>query len=577
MVKGGILLKGGLRMPTLELKLERLERLVGKQLNIKDLEYDLQWIGLDVDTIDIKEKKIKVEYNPNRPDFSSPEGVARTLKGYYELELGAPTYKVIPGTLEVNVDPIVKKVRPYIVGGIIRDIDLDEDEVATLMNIQEDLHWALGRDRKKVAIGVHDLDKIEPPYLYTAVKPDGCKFRPLQLERFELTPKDILKEHPKGIKYAHILEDKEVFPIIFDKNMEVISFPPIINGILTMVTDETKNLFIDITGTDFRAINYTLNILSTTLADMGAGIESVKVNYKEDGKQVITPDLSLTKWTVSKNYINDYIGVSLNEREMIKCFKKIRFDVTPSKEKNKIDVWVPAYRVDIMHEVDFVEECAIGYGYFNLPITMREGCIGEFHQFQELCNKIRQIMIGAQYLEVVNFMLTNSERHYDFMKREYKLKDHIQILNPKSKELDTTRTQLLPGLMENLLYNRSEEKPIRLFEVGEIVELDLSQETGARQELHLAAATYHENANFTEIRSLLDYLSNSLGIHDEIEVKPIKNPIYLEGRVGRISYNDVPIGKIGEINPEIILNFNLEFPTAALEINITKIPNIEQI
>ena len=570
MVKGGILLKGGIKMPTLELKVERLEKLVGKKLNIKDLEYDLQWIGLDLESIDEKENKIKVEYSPNRPDFSSPEGIARTLKGYYELELGAPTYKVNPGSLEINVDPIVNKVRPYIVGGIIRNIDLDEDEVATLMNIQEDLHWALGRDRKKVAIGVHDLDKIVPPYLYTAVKPDSCKFRALQLERFELTLAEILKEHPKGIKYAHILEGKEVFPIIFDKNKEVISFPPIINGILTMVTDDTKNLFIDITGTDFRAINYTLNILSTTLADMGAKIESVKVNYNEDGRQITTPDLNLMKWTVSKKYINDYVGVNLSETEMIKCFQKVRFNAKPSKEKGMVDIWVPAYRVDIMHAVDFVEECAIGYGYFNLPTTIREGCIGEFHPFQELCNLIRKIMIGAQYLEVINFLLTNSERHYNFMKREYVLKDLIQILNPKSKELDTTRTQLLPGLMENLLYNRSEEKPIKIFEVGEIIELDLSTETGARQDLHLAAVTYHENSNFTEIRSLLDHLTISLGINEKIKVMPTTSPTYIEGRVGKISYNSESIGIIGEINPEVILNFNLEFPVAALEMDMNK-------
>ena len=55
-------------MPTLELKIERLEKLVGRKLNVKDLEYDLQWIGLDLEDVNEEEQKIKVEYNPNRPD-----------------------------------------------------------------------------------------------------------------------------------------------------------------------------------------------------------------------------------------------------------------------------------------------------------------------------------------------------------------------------------------------------------------------------------------------------------------------------------------------------------------------------
>ena len=157
-------------MPTLDLKIDRLERLVGKKLDMKELEYDLQWISLDLEDIDEEEQKIKVEYNPNRPDFSSPEGIARALKGYYEVEMGVPKFEISSGEIEMTVDPTVDTVRPYVVCGVIRDINLDEDEVATLMNIQEQLHWAVGRDRKKVAIGVHDLDKLNPPFRYFATK-----------------------------------------------------------------------------------------------------------------------------------------------------------------------------------------------------------------------------------------------------------------------------------------------------------------------------------------------------------------------------------------------------------------------
>ncbi|MHA1412229.1 MAG: phenylalanine--tRNA ligase subunit beta [Promethearchaeota archaeon] len=346
-------------MPTIELKIDRLERLVGKKLEIKELEYDLQWISLDLEDINEEERKIKVEYNPNRPDFSSPEGIARALKGYYELELGIPSYEIKPGNITLNVDPMVKKVRPYIVSAVIRNIDLDEDEVATLMNIQEHLHWAVGRDRKKVAIGVHDLDKVKPPYKYTAVKPDSVSFVPLHGDGYPMNLEEILLIHDKGIEYAHILEGKEVYPIIFDANDEVLSFPPIINGELTTVTDETKNLFLDLTGTDFKAINLALNILCTTLADMGAVIESVKVNY-EGEKEIITPNLEPTKWEVKSSYINNVLGLNLSQSELIKCFQKVRMNAKPSKKKGFLDVWVPAYRGDIIHPIDFTEECAIG-------------------------------------------------------------------------------------------------------------------------------------------------------------------------------------------------------------------------
>ncbi|MFX1445303.1 MAG: phenylalanine--tRNA ligase subunit beta [Promethearchaeota archaeon] len=555
-------------MPTLDLKIERLERLIGRKLDIKELEYDLQWISLDLEDVDEEEQKIKVEYNPNRPDFSSPEGIARALKGYYEVELGLPSYTIFPGDIEMNVDSSVDRVRPYIVCGVIRDINLDEDEVSTLMNIQEQLHWAVGRDRKKVAIGVHDLDKIIPPYRYLAVKPDSISFIPLHGDGYPMNLEEILLLHEKGIEYAHILENKEVYPVLLDSKDEVISFPPIINGILTTVTDDTKNLFLDITGTDYKAINLALNILSTMLADTGAKIESVKVNYQGDLGQIITPNLDPTKWEVNIEYINDYVGLNLTDTEMIKCFKKVRMDAKKSKKKGYLDIWVPAFRGDIIHPVDFTEECAIGYGYYNLPLTIREGCIGQYHPIESFANKLRKIMIGAGYLEVLNFMLTNSEKNFNYMRKKFKKSKILQIANPVSREFDTTRTNILPKLMETLLFNRSEEKPIRIFEVGDVILLRPREETGATRDLHISAVSYHDDADFTEIRSTLDFVMLSLGYFDKFEIKPGKNETYIDGRYGDIYLNGKKIGEIGEIHPEVLLNFKLEFPVSALELNL---------
>ena len=556
-------------MPTIELKIERLERLVGKKLNMEELEYDLQWISLDLEDINKEERTIKVEYNPNRPDFSSPEGIARALKGYYELELGIPQFELGESNIVMHVDPSVKKVRPYIVCGVVRNIDLDDDEVGTLMTIQEHLHWAVGRDRKKVAIGVHDLDQVKPPYQYTAVKPDSVSFTPLHGDGYPMNLEEILLLHEKGIEYAHILEGKSVYPVIFDKNNQVLSFPPIINGELTTVTEKTKNLFLDLTGTDFDAINLALNILGTTLADMGAKLETVKVIYED--KEIVTPNLDSKKWEVSKKYLNDVVGLNLSEEEIIKCFRKVRLDANKSKRKGYLEIWVPAYRGDIMHPIDFTEELGIGYGYINLPTTIPEGGIGTYHPKLAFSNQMRKIMIGAGYLEVINFILSNSEKQFDYMKQAKKESELVEIANPVSKEYDTTRKWVLPDLMDTLRLNRSEEKPIKLFEVGDVIIIDKKEETGAKREVHLAGVTYHEDSGFTEVRSTVDFIMISLGYQKNYEIRPSNNPSYIEGRYGDIYLNETKIGEIGELHPEVLLNFKLEFPVSAFEIDIEKL------
>jgi phenylalanyl-tRNA synthetase beta chain len=154
------------------------------------------------------------------------------------------------------------------------------------------------------------------------------------------------------------------------------------------------------------------------------------------------------------------------------------------------------------------------------------------------------------------------------MNQEPSEKGIIEIANPVSKEHDTVRTNLLPQLMETLLLNRSEEKPIRIFEVGDVILLSKKEDTGTKREIHLSAVTYHEYSDYTEMKSVLDFIMTSIGYYDNYQVKPGENPSYINGRFGKIYVNGSVIGEIGEIHPEVLINFKLEFPVSAFELNI---------
>ncbi len=557
-------------MPSIELEIQQLEEAVGKELDLKELEYDLQWISLDIDDINKEEETIKVEFNPNRPDFSSPEGIARALKGYYDLEKGLPKFEVKEGEQIMNVSPKVREVRPFVAcGRIIFDEPLTERQVVTLMHMQEILHWALGRDRRKVAIGIHDWEAVKGPYKYTTVKPEEIKFRPLHLEAYELTPQEILEEHPMGIQYAHLVEDFDEYPMIFDAEDKVVSFPPIINGVYTTVTPKkTRILLLDLTGTDKSAVDYATNILATTFADMGGTIETAKVIYEDKPEEeVLYPRLKTQEWDVHVDYINSYIGLDLDLDEMIECFEKVRMQAEKTDDDNILKVTVPPYRVDIMHEVDFTEEVAIGYGYQNLPISIKAGGVGAYNPYVDFGEKSRKIILGAKALEMVNLILC-ARSDIEKLNLEVKDENSVIIANPVSKEYNTTRKWILAGLMRNLQENRSAEKPFRLFEVGDVVVIDKSRDTGARRELHLACVVHGESSDYTEIKSILDHYFRTLGLLDSIEISAVEHNTFVPGRTGEIHFNGDSIGYIGEIHPKVVLNFGLEYPTAAFEINL---------
>ena len=153
-------------MPVITLYEERFSKFMGRKITVKDMVKWLPWMGFDIE--ETGEDYVKVEYNPNRIDFCSYAGVARALKGFLAKETGLPKYEAKEPEIALIIDRAVADVRPFMLATVIREIKLDEDAVVELMEMQEDIHWGLGRDRKKVSIGIHNLDVVKPPFTYTA-------------------------------------------------------------------------------------------------------------------------------------------------------------------------------------------------------------------------------------------------------------------------------------------------------------------------------------------------------------------------------------------------------------------------
>ena len=550
-------------MPAITLDRDRFSSFVGRPLSVEQMAKWLPWLG--VDTEEVGPDYVKIEFNPNRVDFSSYGGVARGFRGLMGWETGLPKYEVKEGKIVLKVDPTVSEVRPYVVSAVVRNVKLDYDTVRELMEMQEDLHWGVGRDRKKASIGVHNLDAVEPPFAYTTSAPNDVKFVPLDRTE-EMTLQEILEKHEKGIAYKSHVDWASRYPLIVDKLGRVLSFPPIINGELTRVDNRTRNLFIDVTGTEPNAISRSLNVLVTALADMSATIESVRVEYSDH--VLVTPDLTPQRMELRVDYANELLGLKLSEAKTIQALQKSRLNARRI-DKGVLEVLIPAYRIDIMHEIDLVEEVAIGYGYYRLkPTKPATVTTGREHKVNEVANYVRQIMAGLGFVEAMNFILANEVDHYQKMRR--KAGKMIRLANPVSTEYSIVRDDLLPGLMKNLADNKHQAYPQQLFEVSDVIEINEKAETRTERRLHVACVSSHPTANFTEIKSCVEALLANLGLKNWT-IKETRHPSFLQGRAAAIYVKGRKIGVVGEIHPEVLNNFGLENPTSAFEIGLQRI------
>ncbi len=546
-------------MPVITLQKERFSRFVGRELTVEEMTNWLPWLGFDIE--EIGSDYVKVEFNPNRVDFCSYAGVARAFRGLMGWETGLPKYDVKDGKTVLKISKAVAKIRPYMLAAIVRNVKLDQEAIVDLMEMQEDLHWGVGRNRKKASIGVHNLDVVTPPFTFTAVEPDKFRFVPLDKTE-EMSLGEILEKHEKGIAYKHLVDWAPRYPLLIDKDGKVLSMPPIINGELTCVTSKTTNLFLDVTGTEYVAVERSLNVLATALADMGGTVERVRVKYPN--RTVISPSLTPKKMKLRVSYANELLGLKLTETQVAESLRKCRLD-TEKLGNGIIEVGIPAYRIDVLHEVDLVEEVAIGYGYYRLKPSIPETLtIGAQHPVHRTANTIRQIMTGLGYTEVTNFTLINEAVHYEKMRQD--ARNMIKLANPVSAEYTILRESLLPSLMKNLMDNKHESFPQRLFEVSDVGRINQRAETRVERRLHLAGVSSHSTANFTELKSCVEALLHNMGLK-RWEIKPARHPSFLEGRAAAIYLERKEIGVLGEIHPEVLNNFELENPTSAFEID----------
>jgi len=542
-------------MPVVELDLNRIQKLVGKKSNRKKILDVLPFLGLDIESQE--GDSVRVEFSPNRPDYSTDFGIALGLQGLLGIKTGILKTNVKKkGNYQIKVDSSTSKIRPFVTGIIAKNGSIDDDSIKQLMNMQEDLHFGIGRKRKKSSIGLHDLDKISFPLKYTTTDRKH-KFIPLNSDT-ESTISEILQNTDVGQNYGNILGQSSKIPIIRDTDGNTISFPPIINSALTTVTSETKNILVEVTGIDKQSAEDMLAVVTAVLENAGFEIYQLKIS----GSKNSTPTLASRSITIDSDLTNRILGLNLSPSSIISCLKKCRLD---AKLKNKrIECSIPRYRFDIFGPMDLVEEVALGFGIDNLDPTLPVSQnVGSKHSITEKLDNSSLVMVGLGFIEALNSSLTSKQILYEMTNKNSS--DIISVTGSKSQDHTILRDSIIPGLLENLSSNVHETYPQKLFESGII----FSRDSPIKESINLSCVNASKNANFSDMKAVLQSFLRT-GFNLECETKTTSdNTLFTNGRVANIVINNQNFGQIGEINSNILENFRIRTNVTAFEITLS--------
>ena len=543
-------------MPVINFKYSDLCTMLGEEVPQKTLVDRIPMIGADMHETEGECDDMSVEFFPDRPDLYSVEGLARGMRAFLDIEPGMKKYDVEESSIEVTIDASVKSQRPYFLCGAVMDVDIDDQLLKSIMEMQEKLHITIGRKRSKLAIGIHDLDMVEPPFTYRLAEPHSVRFVPLAKEE-EMDMEEVLTKHEKGVDYAHLLEGFDKYPVIQDKDGKVLSFPPIINGALTTVTTGKHNLFVDVTGMDRKAVKGALDIVCTALAERGGRIMSVIMH---DGDETFrSPDLTPGNMDISASECDKFLGLQLGPEGTVECLRRMGMDAVA--EGDTVHVSYSPVRLDIMHKVDIFEDVGTGYGFERFGgayhLDQTPGGLLPISTFTE---NVRDIMIGLGYTEVCTLTLSSEKEEFELS--GLPRVDNVRVLNPITEDHTCLRSYLMPSLIRILKHNKHRDLPQKIFEVGYVVR-------DGKTQSRLCIMATASKTPFTEIKSITEGVLREINVEHGLDASDL--PVFVDGRGADIIYEGEKIGFFGEMAPSVVVGYEITHPIMFAEIDLEPI------
>jgi phenylalanyl-tRNA synthetase beta chain len=587
-------------MPTVDLDPDELRRLTGHgEKGDDELKSDLFSLGIEFEG-ETAEGELQFEFEPDRLDRLSVEGIARSLRYQYGDDRGVYLPNVNDPDWTIVVGGDVPDERPYVTGAVVRGLDLDDPALESLIQLQEKLHATMGRGREKGAIGVHDLTMLkgapatgenagENSIRYAGIDPGGDTFVPLDADA-EMTPADVLASHPTGEDYAPLVEGYDRMPAIYD-DVGLFSFPPVINGRRTEVTTDSRDLFIEMTGTDGWTIDRMLNVVCYALDARGGQVEAVNVAYEggatypDEGPDLRRPDLSVDEKRVAHDRIETILGIDLGIEETVDLFERSGLDAEPRDpgDGTVYRVTIPPYRVDALHPLDLIDDVGRAYGFNELvPRYPDVSTVGGRHERSRHERAVRDLLVGLGFEDLLDFHLTSEAANFERTGLSPDAGDPdgaiwsegdtvgggdpLVITEPYSSEYAIVRTWALPSLLTVLSNNTHRAYPQDLAEIGLAMREDHGAATNVAEWRTVAGVLARNEATYEDAKARLSALARRFGA--DLETPPTEHPTFIEGRAAAVVLDGEVAGVVGEVHPEVLVAHDLEVPVAAFEFRL---------
>jgi phenylalanyl-tRNA synthetase beta chain len=519
-----------------------------------------------IDALGLNEVIIEIGITPNRPDCLSVLGVAREVAAIIGTEIKYPDYGVMEegehignlAAVEVH-DPdgcpryscrLVKDVKITTSPDWLKT-KVEASGIRSINNIVDITNFIL----LELGQPLHAFD-------YDLIGGGKIVVRPAK-ERESIRTLD-------GVDRPLTKEDL----VICDAETPI-AIAGVMGGVNTEVSESTRNILVEsayFNPVRIRRTSKRTNLRSESSYRFERGVDPNGVVKALDraselirelaggkvarGKIDVYPSpIQPKEVNLSIKRVNSILGTALEPQKVKQLIEGLGIETLKVKD-GEMTFRIPTYRVDLTRDVDLIEEVARHYGYNNISTTlpvvpmMPDGLKRE--KISE--NKAKEILVSFGFLEVI---------HYSFEDPEFlSLFDEtapLRILNPLTNEGSAMKTNLISGIIKNVVLNLNRQaQDIRIFEVGKVY---IPRENGLPKEIRKIAGAAaggrqpelwdKEEFDFFDLKGVLErvleafFVSNKVGFEEASQVRFLH-----PGKSAKIMIGNEEAGYLGELHPD---------------------------
>ena len=545
----------------------------------KDLGKDI------VDVLNLREEVIDFEITPNRPDCLSIEGLGRETAASLGKTFKNPRKNLDELKIEdkneiegLKVDITAPDLCYRYIARVVKNVKIGPSPewmvrrlkacgVRSINNIVDITNYVM----LELGQPMHafDINSIEGKHITVRRAKNGEKITTLDEVERTLDENDlVIADEKKPVAIAGVMGglnseiEETTKTVVFESAMFYGGNVRKTAKKVGLRTESSSRFEKGLSSENtLRAINRAVELVEL----LGAG-EPV------DGKIDVYPTKQkINKIKLDVDRINNLLGTNISKQKMIDILAKIDIKV-----ENDFAI-APYFRMDLAFVADIAEEIARFYGYDKLDTTLIKAAttLGVRTKEQKIEKKIEDVLVNSGLSEIYTYGFVGEKDLEKSKISKDLIENTITITNPLSDEYKLMRPTTIPSMMQILaLNNNRKNQNVKLFDISrnyKNVNGEIEKGEIPLQENILTIGMYGDDVDFYTLKGLIENVLEVSNVNTYDIQKETKNESYHPGRCANIKVGMDVIATIGEVHPEVLMNYDINKKCYLAEVNITKI------